>query len=176
MSPTRRDLFKIAAGLGLTGIVPTVDQRLAAAELLPQHVSDRAALDPASFADEAQQMIGMHDEFTNEWLGSINPQANTGYQQAREAFIAFTPELQDHPVNFDDPRTAAFWRMEEAMFSFALSSYDVGVRHGAAYEHLRRTVVGELQTCLPCQATGLARDGGGACRHCGGTGTVAHTA
>lgn len=178
MSPTRRDILKLAAGLGLTGAIPTSAERIAAAEVLNQRISENPALDPAGFADEAQVLIGYHsgDELSNDWLGSIVPEERAGYERAQEAFLELEPHLRTEigtPIT-DDPRRAAFWNLADAMFLFAIRSYDAGVRHGAAYENLRRSVIGETKHCLRCQGGGVTRDGA-TCPACGGVGVVRHS-
>ncbi|MBA3274442.1 MAG: hypothetical protein H0T72_01515 [Chloroflexia bacterium] len=58
------------------------------------------------------------------------------------------------------------------MMNIFYAAYEAGLRHGAAYEHLRRAVVGEVIQCRKCVGLGASK-AGVLCRHCGGTGTVA---
>jgi len=61
-----------------------------------------------------------------------------------------------------------------------MASYDAGIRHGAAYENLRRSVIGDLVQCRDCWGTGtvtwgmdIPADEHEVCASCGGSGTVA---
>jgi RecJ-like exonuclease len=65
-----------------------------------------------------------------------------------------------------------FGDYEAAFFNFVMASYTAGIRHGAAYENLRRSVVGELIQCDACWGVGATEDRD-VCAACGGTGTVA---
>jgi DnaJ-class molecular chaperone len=49
--------------------------------------------------------------------------------------------------------------------------YQAGVRHGAAYEHLRRSVIGDLVQCRACIGLGATKQED-TCTSCGGTGVV----
>ncbi len=61
---------------------------------------------------------------------------------------------------------------EAAFFNFVMGAYSAGIRHGAAYEGLRRTVIGEVVQCKDCWGVGATKHRD-VCASCGGTGTVA---
>lgn len=170
---TRRDIIKLASALGFAGAVPTAAERIAAAQILDQETSSRAMLDPHQFAREIGLEMGNANEvFSNDWYGVVCPEMHAKYAQAR---VVVDQVLADNGIN-------AYHEIGDydgATFDFAMAMYDAGVRHGSAYEHLRRSVVGETVQCTECWGTGLQKDAdhkrlqGTVCPTCGGTGTVA---
>ena len=159
----QRNLRNIATGLGLTDTDPTEAERIAAAKALDIHVSDNLLLDPAGFAREMDGILG--GQIGDEWLGLICPELHAAERQTLEALYKTYPAL--------DGRGKTPWSdYQEAIFALALDLYSVGIRHGAAYEHLRRSVVGEISVCRGCFGAGVTHDDE-ACTGCGGTGTVA---
>jgi|GEM_PF-2976926 len=172
---TRRDIVKLASALGFAGAVPTAAERIAAAQILDQETSSRAMLDPHQFAKEIGHEMGNANElFLNDWYGVVCPEMHANYAQAR---VRVDHALADHGIDaFNE-----IGDYDAATFNFAMAMYDAGVRHGSAYEHLRRAMVGETVQCEACWGTGLGRDDdrnrlpGNTCTACGGTGTVAMT-
>lgn len=162
---THRDLMKIATGLGLTSITPTSAERIAAIEPLTRTVSDNPILDPGSFPEEIDGRLS--GAFEDDWMGSICPQESALERQALEAFE------RDYPAIVNSPSPNSFWRYQEEVFAYALALYRAGLRHGAAYEHLRSSVVGERKQCRDCYGAGMTRKGD-ICGTCSGNGTVAH--
>lgn len=160
----RRDLLKIAAGLGLTGTIPTIADRVAAMKLLDQPVSPHPVLDPATFAWETDGAGSEH--LGNDWGCAINAEIYAEWIQNRAAFIAAVPALASRPFNHP------FTKYEETTFDLSVRAYTVGIRHGAAYENLRRTVIGDLSQCRTCWGVGITEISQ-PCRSCGGTGVVA---
>ncbi len=161
----RQDVFKVTAGLGLAGVVPTSAERIAAAEILDQRISDNPILDPGSFPDEIDGRLS--GAFEDDWMGSICPQESALERQALAVFE------RDYPAIVNSPSPNSFWRYQEEVFAYAIAMYRAGLRHGAAYEHLRSSVVGELKQCRDCWGAGMTRKGD-ICGTCSGNGTVAH--
>ncbi len=163
MSPTRRDVLKIASALGLAGALPSTAERVAAIHLLDQEVSPKQVLDPATFASEVDGILG--GKLDDEWLMAINPTQHAAYARAvedvrREVAILDTKEAY---------RLYGDW--EAAVFNYIMGSYSAGIRHGAAYENLRRAVVGEVVHCRDCWGVGATKHRD-VCAACGGSGTV----
>ncbi len=121
-------------------------------------------LDPAAFADEADGILG--GALDDEWLGAINPTLHAAYNRAVRD-IRREVEVLDTKEAF---RVYGDW--EAAVFNFVMGAYSAGIRHGAAYEHLRRSVIGEVVQCKDCWGVGATKHRD-MCASCGGTGTVA---
>lgn len=164
MSPTRRDVLKIASALGLAGVVPSPTERIAAMRLLDQEVSANTLLDPGGFASEVDGHLG--GALEDDWLCAINPVQHAAYTQAR-ANLQRAVTVTNTPEGF---RT--YGDYEGEIFNYIMATYDAGLRHGAAYEHLRRSVIGEFTACRKCWSVGVTKNGH-VCSSCGGTGTVA---
>lgn len=165
MSPNRSDILKLAAGLGLTGAAPTSAERIAAAEVLNQRVSSSETLDPGTFAETTYSSLA--GDLDNEWAGCICPEEHAAERRALREFHLVHPEF-DHDIS-------AFSEYQESVYALAIALYSAGLRHGAAYEGLRRSVVGERMTCDTCWGAGITRAGHD-CPTCRGTGLVKHTA
>ncbi len=163
MSPTRRDVLKIASALGLAGALPSTAERVAAVQLLDQEVSPKQVLDPATFASDVDGLLG--GRLDADWLGAISPTEHAIYAQAREALAAMVTKHNDAG------ELRAFWQYEESFFNLAMEGYYAGLRHGAAYENLRRAVVGEVVHCRDCWGVGATKHRD-VCAACGGSGTV----
>ncbi len=162
MSPTRRDILKLAAGLGLTAAVPTSAERVAAMKALNVPASDVALLDPGSFAQELDATLSNE----HDWFEGLDPTQHAKYVQAEHAFISAIPWLKDHR-----PTKLLYNEYSNETFNFIMSAYSSGLRHGAAFENLRRSVVGETAQCHVCWGLGINL-AGETCS-CGGTGIVA---
>lgn len=160
----RRDLLKIAAGLGLTGVVPTMAERIAAIQMLDQPVSDHPALDPVLFTREAYGAAA--ENLGNDWDSALDPEAHAAYVQARKAVLRAEPQIK--AAGFHHPWS----KFEDASMNLMMAGYHSGLRHGAAFENLRRTVIGDLSQCRTCWGVGITEIGQ-ACRSCGGNGVVA---
>jgi hypothetical protein len=161
---TRRDLVELASALGLAGAVPSSAERVAAVQLLDREVPPRHVLDPCKFAGRVDGILG--GALDNDWLGAINPTGHAAYAQAWEALGSAVSASGDAAM------LRPYWGYEGVVFDFIMSAYYAGIRHGAAYENLRRSVVGELAQCEDCWGVG-ATDDRDVCTTCGGTGTVA---
>jgi hypothetical protein len=167
MTATRRDLLKLASALGLAGTVPPTAERLAALSVLDQAASARAVLDPRQFADQLYGVLpgSATSDFDHDWYGAIAPVEHAAYRQAQQRIEAFFDNLGlrafDRPGDYD----ATFCTFVQAM-------YQAGLRHGAAYEHLRRSVIGDLVQCRTCNGVGVPKEEN-TCISCGGIGTVA---
>lgn len=164
MSPNRRDIIKLAAGLGLTAAIPTSAERIAAAEVLNQRISDNPVLDPGTFAVDANSTAS--NSFGNDWFCAVNAEADADWRHKREVLFEAMPELRN--VRPGHPYIA----FEESLFNFVQQAYSEGLRHGAAFENLRREVIGDLSQCRTCWGIGLTEQGY-TCTSCGGTGIVA---
>lgn len=164
MSPSRRDILKLAAGLGLATTVPTSAERVAAMQSLDTVVSTHPLLDPGTFANDVDCRIGpAHDDW---WVG-INPERHATFRQAENRFEEMLPWMRQNELVW-----RAYNEYSSEMFNFVMESYAAGLKHGAAYENLRRSVVGEATGCRTCWSVGLTKTGE-TCPTCGGTGTVA---
>jgi hypothetical protein len=147
MSPTRRDVLKIAAALPVAAA--SMSRADALAELAkpvgvePVLPDDHpgAVFDPASFADQLSR--GTVARLTMDNGVDQAAAAIAAYSKARFALIQLTPELEKGKIPFDHP----FVEMDECMWWIANDSYWEGVRAGAAYENLRRAVVAR-RTCV----------------------------
>lgn len=161
---TRRDLIKIASALGVAGALPSSAERVAAMQLLDRDVSANVLLDPGGFAGEADGSFG--GALSDDWLCAINPVRHAHYAQAHENL--------KRAVTILDTKEGyrAYGDYEGDIFNFIMASYYGGLRHGAAYENLRRSVIGELTQCRDCWGVGATKDRD-VCASCGGTGTVA---
>ena len=153
----------LASGPGRSESEPTMAERAAAARQLNQPVSANPLLDPGAFAADASNRLSSRDD----WWAVINPEQHAAYRQAQEAFERLVPWLPDTPPLWD-----AYNAFISEMFDFVMVSYEAGVRHGAAYEHLRRAVVGDLRQCPACRGVGMSADED-RCPDCKGTGIVA---
>jgi hypothetical protein len=168
---TRRELLKIASALGLAGAAPTVAERIAAAQILEQPGPSRMILNPSSFSSHIADSIEnglehVHDdlEFLNDWYQVVCPTEGVAYKQAHKRLEAFIRGRGHNCVREG-------WDYDEATFNLILAMYNAGIRHGAAYENLRRSVVGELVMCRACWGQGITKDES-VCQACAGNGTV----
>lgn len=159
------DLHSIAHGLGLSGTMPTNAERREAIAALDVTTDGDPILTPSAFAKETYFSLSDDDDIESfGW--AVMAKEEGEFAQARQALYNAEPHLRtvpfEHPINeFDNQMMNVFY-----------AAYEAGLRHGAAYEHLRRTVVGEVIQCRPCVGLG-ADKAGERCSHCGGTGTVA---
>ena len=105
------------------------------------------------------------------------PEEMALYKQIRSAVLRELPILNRVPA--DHP-----WvKLDEAALALWCASWMAGVAAGAAYENLRRTLVGPRRVCPQCWGVGTAGprrsdrdpDAGGTevCPTCAGNGTVA---
>lgn len=170
---TRRELLKLASALGMAGTIPTLEDRSSAALALETGKDGPRMTHPATFAyDTFLDLSSSGDQFSTDLWGVICPEENAEYSMAREKLEA---SLQK--AGIDSLRDVGDY--DGAATSLFIAMYDAGLRHGAAYENLRRSIVGELITCEACWGTGMAkgedyrRVPGTTCAVCGGAGTVA---
>ncbi len=164
MSPTRREVLKLASALGLAGTAPSSAERVAAVQLLDRDVSPTTVLDSARFADKVDGILGMH--LDDARLEVIIPEEHAAFVRARD-------RLQEAvTVTNTEERRRYYGDYEAAFFNFVMGAYNAGIRHGAAYENLRQSVIGELAQCPDCWGVGATRQRD-VCASCGGTGTVA---
>ena len=182
MSPTRRDVLKMAAAVPMLGAA--LSQRDALAELAkpaalePVRFEDHddASFDPASFAD------AVHRGTLQNVLGGaeINHAAKGlhDYKKLRTALVQAHPEITID--RYDD----LFVKLDESVYALWCEAHMEGVRLGAVLENLRIAAIGPLQECARCDGVGLVDQDGQAphpykrseslrtCPHCNGTGTV----
>ena len=187
MSPTRRDVLKMAAGIPVAAATMT---RVDAFEAFAQ--PDGLAPVPGDFHEEMDDTFAPHSPtaFAMATMGgevteqlcraNIHQAAKTmnEYKRFRLALVQAMPELEhaaaDHP----------FVLMDEAVFGIVDEAWFEGIRAGAAFEHLRRELIGAHQSCLTCGGLGVV-DGNGKrigdyaapprtkrCPECDGAGTV----
>ena len=161
---SRRDVLRLASALGLAGALPPTADRVAAVQLLDQEVSPNVVLDPAGFADRVDGILA--GQLEDAWLCAVNPEQHAAYRRAL-ASLQRAVTVTNTPEGF-----RAYGDYEGEIFNYIMASYDAGLRHGAAYENLRRSVVGEVTACRACWSVGITKDGS-TCSTCGGTGTVA---
>lgn len=162
MCPDRRPIFDLASALGGSHRKPPMADRIAAARQLDAPLSDDPLRDPGAFAADASNRLSSRDD----WWAAINPEQHAAYRQAQHAFERLVPWHSDQQL------WNAYNAFISELFDFAMVSYETGVRHGAAYEHLRQSVVGELRQCPTCRGVGLTSEEE-TCPECRGTGTVA---
>ncbi len=125
--------------------------------------------DPVSFALDTERSIA------EELIDLQAPEELATYVQARAAV------LRDLPILAALPCDHSWHKVDEAAFAWAGAAYMKGVAAGAAYENLRRALVGPTRPCPTCFGVGRvdedgkrAMTGGGAtCAPCAGIGTVA---
>ncbi len=161
---TRRDMIKLASALGIADALPSTAERVAAVQLLDQEVSANTLLDPGGFATRVDGILG--GQMDDEWLRAINPVEHAAYVQARN-------RLQEAVTVTDTEEGRRYYGdYEAAFFDFVMGACSAGIRHGAAYENLRRSVIGEVVQCKNCWGVGATKHRG-LCGSCGGTGTVA---
>jgi len=161
----QRDLRTIAHGIGMAGTMPSNAERRAAIAALEAVQDPEPIVDPALFAKNTYWSLSNDDDIESfGWVVMAEEQG--AFAQARAALYDAEPHLRtvpfEHPIN----------EFDNQMMDLFYAAYEAGLRHGAAYEHLRRSVVGEVIQCRPCVGLG-ANKAGECCCHCGGTGTVA---
>ena len=175
---TRRDAIKMAADDNVN--TPTITRADAArllagpaADDLPETPTDHRPFDdPARFAQDAD---GMLKEHWDELFSYVAPAERAAYQRHRAAMVRWLPILGDIPG------ITPFSEMDEAVYDWADESYLCGLRNGAAFEQLRRALVGPMRMCPRCSGVGgldangdrVSDNGPQVCPDCQGNGTVA---
>ena len=161
MSPTRRDVLKMAAALPAIGSALTRADALAELRkpvIVEPELDDRhpdVIFDPASFASKAANG-SIYDRAAEAGVNqAAEPRA--AYVKARFELIQLFPEFAEKNLPIDHP----FIRMDECMWWIANESYSEGIRAGAAYESLRRAIVAPTQMCRRCEGLGLLDRKGG---------------
>ncbi len=178
----RRDILKAALALGAgSSALPA----LTPVDALGRHAQPMTGpeaetpdvpfeFDPVRFADDvASSLAGLLDH--NSFAGAIAPVEEASYLRARAAFIQELPILQHVPASHP------FHKMDEATWSWGINAYMQGIRDGAAYEHLRQSLIGPMKTCGTCHGIGSLGErspynmagGPEVCPTCKGNGTVA---
>ncbi|MDP9357780.1 MAG: twin-arginine translocation signal domain-containing protein [Chloroflexota bacterium] len=177
---TRRDALKFAALAAATSAPLVTITPAEAARLLdepmgpgPAPVSrspwDIDVYDPVRFA-EVMDGVDMP-----EVAGHVTPAELAAYKQLRGALLRELPILDGMPANHP-------WHlMDEAALGMATQAWMAGVRAGAAYENLRRALVGPTRSCSACwvigsvDPNGKRSDAGGPepCSMCQGNGVIA---
>lgn len=160
-----RELHSIANGLGMTRVNPTNAQRREAIASLERIEAADDIVDPGVFAKEVHYTLS-NDEEVNGWTWAVIAKEQADFAQAREALFVAEPHLRTVPF------AHLITRFDDAAMNVFYAVYEAGLRHGAAFEHLRRAVVGEVVQCQACVGLGFSRTGD-ACQRCGGTATVA---
>lgn len=187
MNRSKRDVLRIAAGLpALAATMSRVDafEALAKPDGMQPVAGDwrdemkdaSAAFSPTAWA--VSLAAGTTTNVLSE--SNINQAAaalNT-YKRARLELVTLLPELGDVPG--DHP----FIRLDEAVYAIWGDAWFEGLRAGAAFENLRRELLGAQQSCIACDGLGVV-DGRGKrisgysapprtkrCPECDGTGLV----
>jgi len=158
MSPSRRDVLRLAAGLpALAATMTRVDAFEALAEsdgMQPVAGDWREEMDDkfAPHSPTAFAMATMGGEVTEQLCcANIHQAAKTmhEYKRLRLALVQALPELEhvaaDHP----------FVLMDEAIYGIVDEAWFEGIWAGAAFEHLRRELIGAQQSCLTCGGLGV---------------------
>jgi len=182
MSPTRRDVLKLAAAIPMLGA--TISRADALAELAkpaglePITFEDHpdASFDPASFAD------AVHRGTLQNVLGGaeINHAARGlhAYKALRTALVQAHPEITTGGCN------DLFVQLDEAVWALWSEAHMEGVRLGAVLENLRTAAIGPVQECDRCDGVGLVDQDGrwphpyqrseslSTCLDCNGSGVV----
>ncbi len=107
---------------------------------------------PTAFA-----MATMGGEVTEQLCNANIHQAAAAmndYKRARLNLMRAVPELSNAGV--DHP----FVQMDEAVYAIVDEAWFEGIRAGAAFEHLRRELLGARQKCMSCDGLGVV-DGRG---------------
>ncbi len=130
--------------------------------------------EPVNVADPVAFAMDVEGSIAEELVNLQVPEALARYVQARAEMVRALPLLADLPCQHP-------WHLlDQEAFAWASASYLQGVAAGAAYEHLRRTVVGSTRSCPQCWGMGrLDEDGkragmgtGETCGTCAGAGVV----
>jgi len=181
MSPTRRDVLKLAAALPAIGATMTRADALVGNEpVLPDKHPD-AVFDPSSFAYQVE--MGTIYDLTGAHGIETAAAERAEYTRARFDLIQLMPELEHQKIPCDHP----FIKMDEMMWAICHAAYWEGIRAGAAYEHLRQAIVAPTHVCPRCDGLGLLDRKGEkiwdydrpnpndtrTCKDCNGAGVVA---
>jgi hypothetical protein len=174
---TRRDAIKMATALEPEPDLPTnppitrADAARLLAGLIPDDLPEtpgttRPFDDPGRFAVDAEGMLKQH---WDELFSYVAPAERAAYQRHRAAVVRWLPILGD--ITGISP----FSEMDEAVYDWAEEAYLRGLRDGAAFEHLRRALVGPMRTCPRCSGVGSLEVKGDSrvCPDCAGNGTMA---
>ena len=177
---TRRDALMYAATVAASrGILPGPSAVEAAAifdspaervhpETASLGVDHPAGLyDPTTFA----HVLDTRSPWGDALSGHLAPELEAEYVQARAAVLRQVPILEG---------LSAWHDMDEASFGWSCRAYMEGVAAGAAYENLRRALVGPVRGCARCWGVGSLGEGGRRtnlggvepCPDCKGAGTV----
>ena len=184
MTPTRRDVLKLAAlaAAGTAGPLAVTPQEAAALLAQPATATDvdtdrdcRGDGDPTNPARFARHLDGSAGEDLADFFA---PEEYAAYRQARAAVYAAMPFLRDLP--FDHP----WHKLDEAAYAWATVAGMRGIAAGAKYEQLRQALVGPRRLCGRCDGLGALAggqrvyllgddlDGLETCGDCKGAGTV----
>jgi hypothetical protein len=131
-------------------------------------IADRTMLDPGSFALEITSHLGNQlDQFSNDWYAVMAPEAEAEYRQVSDRLQKIA---KAHGVGLYD----AVGDYGAAATGLFLEMFSAGLRQGAAYENLRRSMVRETVICMDCFGHGHERGNDKSpCTTCGETGLVA---
>ena len=128
---------------------------------------------PATYAEKlaGYVMWEMDRHLDHGALTFFAPQEAAEFNLVERRLYAEIPGLE----------SARFHEMNEAAMGWVNAAYVAGVRHGAAYEALRRELVGPVGQCPKCWGYGHLQDDGSiahtgqpghACEFCNGAGFV----
>jgi len=160
MSPSRRDLIKYATAGAFLASLPAADAAAAMRALEVPHSPVRT-LDPGTFAQDTHGCMGDTDDL---WNSCIVPVEWATYKQAKLQLETAVPALTDRrhwtPVN----------NLDDAVVAMMSAAHAAGLRQGASFEHLRRSLVVDHSHCRTCWGVGV--DAGAVCGVCGGSGVV----
>lgn len=183
VNTTRRSVLKMTAALATMTGAGSLNERLAAAtEFAGDTTAETAAFpndyraNPALFADEAESQIFSMESSVDVRKGfgeNLAPDAFAELERAKALFHKMHPGATPlhGPSEWSD--------VEESALGFAWACFDAGIKRGAVYENLRRTMLGTAQRCMQCNGVGYTHASivtPGAdlvvCEHCKGSGVV----
>ncbi len=184
MTPSRRDVLKVAAAPAGTAAGPFAVTPQQAAALLAEPATvdpgpGRGRIGAPDHRDVVQfaESIDSTDWPCGDALAHGTPEAMARYQRSRLAVVDLAPGLLgDHTPGGD-----ALDALDEAAMDLWTGGWMAGIRAGAAYEHLRMAMLAPTSVCDRCHGGGRLWDGapcrspGGAetdCPACAGAGTV----
>jgi hypothetical protein len=162
---TRRQAMKLASAIAAGKIA------------LPAATEAAPIFQPARYAHQLSGYVAyeMDEHLDHGALTFMAPVEEAEFNSAERAVFEAVPSLKSAP--FDHP----IRKLQEVAIVWANQIYVVGVQHGAAYESLRRELIGPVGECPQCWGYGLiATDGGWAtggqsgtlCTLCNGAGSA----
>jgi hypothetical protein len=136
MSLSRRDVVKLGTAIGLGTVAPTRTDFVAARTILEQPTGATPGSDPAAFAIAVDAGLATSRDLSDEWWPAITPGTLALVREAQEDLERLVPEVMRSGWS-------AYAELDAGLGAMVLDAYSAGLRHGAAYEHLRRSMFGE---------------------------------